>query len=140
MSGLSFFDTIVAAKILFPDILEYLNMSEAHCLKHLPTLCLKLWRVESGYQRNTDQAAFLQATLGQETEIMEHRSNGVKGVALVDVGMHVLHIDDPLVDDGDESLDVMLCHGNACLDGKAPLAAVRIAHCQLLEVGNELAA
>lgn len=64
----------------------------------------------------------------------------MKCIALVDVGMHVLHIYDPLVDDGDESLDVMLCHSNACLDGKTPLAAVKIAHRQLLEVGNEFAA
>lgn len=71
---------------------------------------------------------------------MEHRCNGMKGVALVNVGMHVLHVDNPLVDDRDEALDVMLGHSNTCLDGEAPLAAVGIAHCQLLEVGNELAA
>ena len=61
------------------------------------------------------------------------------GVALVDAGMHVLHIDDPLIDDREEALDVMLGDGKACLNGEAPLAAVGMAHCQLLEVGNELA-
>lgn len=70
---------------------------------------------------------------------MEHRRNGMKGVALVDAGVHVLNIDNPLVDDRDETLDVMLGNSKACLDGEAPLTAVGIAHCQMLEVGNELA-
>ena len=70
---------------------------------------------------------------------MEHRRNGMKGVALVDAGVHVLNIDNPLVDDRDVTLGVMLGHSKACLDGEAPLAAVGIAHCQMLEVGNKLA-
>lgn len=112
---------------------------EPHGLKHPLALNLKFGRIEGRDQWHADDAAILQATLGQELEIMEHRSNGMKGVALVDVGMHVLHVDDPLVDDRDETLDVMLGHSNTCLDGEAPLKAVWMAHRQLLEVGNELA-
>ena len=75
----------------------------------------------------TDDDMLLLMLLGQKLQVLLHEGRGASRIAVVDVGIHVLHIYIILVDVGNDSLKPLSWHVERRLQVDVPLLRTELA-------------
>lgn len=110
--------TCVLARAFY--ILKFVEIVEAHRLQLLARGAYVGGRVEVGDKRQAKGYFRLRMGIGEYFQIVEDRRLALCGVALVNVGVHVLDVHYEMVDEGQDGFHVLLRHVQARFQRDAP--------------------